>query len=82
MIYFAQAQYLLLLLLVPVFLIVYGLVQYGRTRRIRKFGNEALVKQLMPSYSKTKGWVGDDTFLIGLHVLQHRIGTTSDRCQT
>lgn len=58
MIYFAQAQYLLLLLLVPVFLIVYGLVQYGRTRRIRKFGDEALVKQLMPSYSKTKGWVG------------------------
>ena len=58
MIYFAQAQYLLLLLLVPVFLIVYGLVQYGRTRRIRKFGDEALVQQLMPSYSKTKGWVG------------------------
>ena len=52
MIYFAQAQYLLLLLLVPVFLIVYGLVQYGRTRRIRKFGDEALVQQLMPSYSK------------------------------
>lgn len=57
MIYFAQAQYLLLLFLVPVIPILYGLVMHLRKRRLKKFGDEALVKELMPSYSKTKGWL-------------------------
>ena len=57
MIYFAQAQYLFLLILVPVFPMLYGLLLYRRTRRIRKFGDEQLVKDLMPSWSRTKGWV-------------------------
>ena len=56
MIYFAQAQYLFLLLLVPVIPLVYGLAMYRRTRRIRKFGDENLVKELMPSWSRAKGW--------------------------
>lgn len=56
MIYFAQAQYLFLLLLVPVFLVLYGVVRYRRVRNIRKFGDEKLVKDLMPSYSGAKGW--------------------------
>ena len=55
MIYFAQAQYLFLLLLVPVFLVLYGVVRYRRVRNIRKFGDEKLVKDLMPSYSGAKG---------------------------
>lgn len=58
MIYFAQAQYLFLLFLVPVFPVLYGLYRYGRVRRIRKFGDEKLVRELMPSYSGTKGWTG------------------------
>ena len=57
MIYFAQAQYLFLLILVPVFPMLYGLLLYRRTRRIRRFGDENLVKDLMPSWSRTKGWV-------------------------
>lgn len=57
MIYFAQAQYLLFLFLVPVFPILYGLVMHLRKRRLRRFGDEALVNELMPSYSKTKGWL-------------------------
>lgn len=56
MIYFAQAQYLFLLLLVPVIPLVYGLAMYRRTRRIRKFGDESLVNELMPSWSRAKGW--------------------------
>lgn len=56
MIYFAQAQYLFLLLLVPVLLVLYGVVRYRRVRNIRKFGDEKLVKDLMPSYSGAKGW--------------------------
>ena len=62
MIYFAQAQYLFLLLLVPVFPVLYGLMQYRRTRRIRKFGDEKLVNELMPSRSRTKGWVRNILF--------------------
>lgn len=56
MIYFAQAQYLFLLLLVPVIPLLYGLAMYRRARRIRKFGDESLVKELMPSWSRAKGW--------------------------
>ena len=56
MLYFAQAIYLWLLLLVPVIIIIYALVRAARRRSIRKFGDEALVKELMPSYSGAKGW--------------------------
>ena len=49
MINFAQAQYLLLLLLVPFFFVIYAMVMKLRMRRIRKFGDEALVARLMPS---------------------------------
>ena len=57
MINFAQAQYLFLLLLIPFFFLVQALVLRLRRRRIRKFGDEKLVAQLMPSYAKAKVWV-------------------------
>ena len=57
MLYFASPLYLWLLLLVPVIPIVYGIVRAGRKRRISKFGDPDLVKQLMPSWSGAKGWV-------------------------
>lgn len=47
----------MLLLLVPVFFILYAVTQRIRRRRIRKFGDEALVNELMPSLSVSKGWV-------------------------
>ena len=57
MILFAHPAYLWLLLLVPVFPIVYGVARYLRRRRMRRFGDEALVRELMPSWSPSKGWV-------------------------
>ena len=57
MILFANYKFLYLILLVPVLLIVYGVIQRLRTARIRRFGEEALVRELMPSYSKSKGWM-------------------------
>ncbi len=57
MLYFASPIYLWLLLLVPVIPIVYGILRYLRTKRIRKMGDEALVRRLMPSWSGAKGWV-------------------------
>ena len=57
MIIFAQYRFLLLLLLVPLIPLLYALVMRLRTRNIRKFGDVELVKELMPSYSKAKGWL-------------------------
>ena len=65
MLNFAQAQYLLLLLLIPVFFIVQAVILKLRRRRLRKFGDEALVSRLMPSYSKGKVWVHLVLFSIG-----------------
>ena len=57
MLMFAQYRYLYLLLLVPLFLVGYGVWRSMRSRRVRKFGDEELVKALMPSWSGSKGWV-------------------------
>ena len=57
MIIFAHPQYLLLLLLVPFFFIGLALWMGARRRRLRKFGDEDLVKELMPSWSRSKIWV-------------------------
>ncbi len=59
---FAHADYLFLLLLVPVFPVVQAVVLKLRARRIRRFGDEALVAKLMPSYSKAKAWVRTSLF--------------------
>ena len=65
MINFAQAQYLVLILLIPFFFILQALVLKLRRRRIRKFGDEELVRQLMPSYSVSRIWVKLTLFSIG-----------------
>lgn len=65
MINFAQAQYLFLLLLIPFFFLIQALVLRLRRRRIRKFGDEKLVAQLMPSYAKAKAWVRLTLFSVG-----------------
>lgn len=65
MLNFAQAQYLLLLFLIPVFFIIQAVILKLRMRRIGKFGDEALVSRLMPSYSKGKVWVRMVLFSIG-----------------
>ena len=61
---FAEAGYLYLLLLIPVFIIVQMVVLKLRRRRLQKFGDEALVKSLMPSYSKAKVWLRLSLFLL------------------
>ncbi len=57
MLNFAQAQYLFLLLLIPFFFIFYAVMLKLRKCRIRRFGDESLVKEIMPSSSVSKGWV-------------------------
>ncbi len=65
MINFANGQYLLLLFLIPFFFLLQALVLRLRTRRLRRFGDEGLVKSLMPSYSKAKVWVRMSLFSLG-----------------
>jgi len=65
MLYFASPQYLWLLLLVPLIPVAYGILRSLRKRRIRSFGDEELVRQLMPSWSRSKGWVRTVLFSLG-----------------
>ena len=57
MLIFASPRFLWLLLLVPLIPMVYGILRALRRRRIRRFGDEALVRSLMPSWSGAKGWI-------------------------
>ena len=56
MLYFASPEYLWLLLLVPLLPVIYALLRFLRRRRLRSLGDEALVCELMPSWSSSKGW--------------------------
>ena len=61
---FAESKYLFLLLLIPLFIIIQTVVLKLWKRRLVKFGDEALVKELMPSYSKAKVWLRLSLFLL------------------
>ena len=64
MIHFAQAQYLLLILLIPFFFVGYALFRRERNRKIAKLGNPQLLGLLMPERSKAKGWVRISFFAV------------------
>ncbi|MGM9791833.1 MAG: VWA domain-containing protein [Candidatus Cryptobacteroides sp.] len=57
MIIFASYKFLWLLLLVPLIPAVYAIAMAMRKRRISRFGDPKMVAQLMPHYSRAKGWV-------------------------
>ena len=57
MVYLAQSQYLLLLLIVPLLFVAYALYQRARRRRIARLGDPELVATLMPEASTGKGWL-------------------------
>lgn len=60
----SDPKYLWLLLLVPLFFVVQMLVLRLRRMRIRRFGDEELVKSIMPSYSVAKVWLRLSFFAI------------------
>lgn len=61
---FAEPKYLMLLLLIPVLFVIQALVLKFRAKRLRRFGDQALVEKLMPSYSKAKVWLRLSLFAI------------------
>ncbi len=73
MLYFADIQYLWLLLLVPLFPLLHALSLRLRKKRMLAFGDRELVGRLMPSYSRGRGWwkvvlfsLGFAFFVVGL----------------
>ncbi len=65
MLLFAEYRFLYLLLLIPLLLVGYGLLRHIRSRRVKAFGDPALVEELMPSRSRSKGWVRMALFCLG-----------------
>lgn len=54
---FSRPVFLYLLLLVPLMPLLYGIGRYLRVRRLRRFGDEEMVRRLMPRWSRSRGWV-------------------------
>lgn len=65
MLYFAHIQYLWLLLLVPLFFVLFAIGNRLRRKRIEKLGDPELVSSLMPSFSSARSWVRVTLFSIG-----------------
>ncbi len=57
MLHIAQAEYLLLLLLIPLFFLGYWWYRKGQKARAAKLGDPELVAKLMPGVSQAKGWL-------------------------
>lgn len=57
MIYLAQGEYLLLLLIIPFLFIFYGVSLRIKKKRIARLGDTALVSKLMPDVSRGRGWL-------------------------
>lgn len=66
MFYFAQPDFLLLLVLVPLIPVIYGVLRLRRKARLKRFGDPELVNALMPSWSSARGWWKIVLFTLGL----------------
>lgn len=87
MIIFAKHLYLWLLLLVPVFPLVYALMLRRRAKAVGQLGDAALVEQMMPHFSKAKGWVRVILFSVAfaffaIGLARPQIGAKLSRHQT
>ncbi len=54
---FGATEWLWLLLVVAALPIIYGLLMVWRGRKLRRFGSEATLRELMPDYSTARGWI-------------------------
>lgn len=66
---FANHEWLWLLLFLPLILLLYGLLLRWRGRKLRRFGDEATLKTLMPDASVARGWIKVLIFTIALGFL-------------
>lgn len=66
MLQFAQPQFLLLILTIPLLFIAYAVMRRSRRKRIELFGNPDLVNTLIPRASKSRGWIKLSIYSIAL----------------
>ncbi|MEA5006537.1 MAG: VWA domain-containing protein [Rikenellaceae bacterium] len=57
MLQFAQPQFLLLILTIPLLFIAYAIMRRSRRKRIELFGNPGIVNTLIPRASRSRGWI-------------------------
>lgn len=87
MILFAKPLMLYLLLLLPLFPLLYALACAQRRKRLEKLGEKSLVAELMPHYSAAKGWVRVSLFTLAfaffaLGMARPQIGAKLSKRQT
>ncbi len=57
MLQFANIEYLLLVMLIPLLFLFYYLSRRAKMAKLLRFGESGLVKSLIPDLSKAKGWL-------------------------
>ena len=63
---FAAPERLWWLCLVPVIIVAYWLMTLWAKRKLRRFGNSATLKELMPDYSAVRGWAKISLFALAV----------------
>ncbi|MGL4908642.1 MAG: VWA domain-containing protein [Bacteroidales bacterium] len=66
---FANTEYLLLLLLIPIIIGAYALYLRARRKNLQRFGNLETIQQLMPKISSIKGWMKLSLWLLAFIAL-------------
>jgi Ca-activated chloride channel homolog len=66
---FAHPEYFYLLLIIPVFIVLYIISRINRRRSLRLFGDHALIAQLMPSVSTNRPFIKFTLWMLALGCL-------------
>lgn len=63
---FAAPERLWWLCLVPIIIVAYALLTLWTKRKLRRFGNKATLRELMPDYSAARGWIKISLFALAV----------------
>lgn len=63
---FAAPERLWWLCLVPIIIVTYALLTLWTKRKLRRFGNKATLRELMPDYSAARGWIKISLFALAV----------------
>lgn len=63
---FAAPERLWWLCLVPIIIVTYALMTLWTKRKLRRFGNKATLRELMPDYSAARGWIKISLFALAV----------------
>lgn len=63
---FAAPERLWWLCLVPIIIVAYALMTLWTKRKLRRFGNKATLRELMPDYSAARGWIKISLFALAV----------------